>query len=188
MHAAAGRAAGPARECLDFEDVGTSIFGRKKPLSRKTLARLATGAQKYWGIDLTADALVKLSDPKRKLKPFIVKLRNHGTCDSVVSPLATVTAGGNHHALVRARPVIAKTRSHATAGSIDEPLTTVTDNTVRHATVTPLLCDHQNHGKAEPPDKPMRTVSTHDHFSLATLVLGQHSGLSVVMVFLSSAF
>ena len=168
-----------ARECLDLEDAGTSIFGRKKPLSRKTLARLAAGAQKYWGIDLTADALVKLSDPKRKLKPFIVKLRNHGTCDPVDSPLATVTAGGNHHALVQARPVIAKTRSHATAGSIDEPLTTVTGktaHTVRHATVTPLLCDHQNHGKAEPPDKPMRTVSTHDHFSLATLVLGQHSG------------
>lgn len=130
-----------ARECLDFGDVGKSIFGRKVPLSRKTLARLAAGAQKYWGIDLTTDALVKLSGKTRRLKPFIVKLRNHGTCDSVDSPLATVTAGGNHHALV-----------------------------------TPLLCDHQNHGKAEPPDRPMRTVSTHDHFSLATLVLGQHSG------------
>ena len=41
-----------------------------------------------------------------------------------------------------------------------------------------LICDHQNNGKAEPPDRPMKTVSTHDHFSLATLVLGQHGAAS----------
>ena len=165
-----------ARECLDFDDVGKSIFGRKIPLSKKTLARLAAGAQKYWGLDLTTDTLVKLSDPKRKLKPFIVKLNRGATTEDVDAPLTSVLAGGNHHALVQARPFIAKMRSHATAGSVDEPLTTVTAHTVHHAMVTPLICDHQNHGKAEPPDKPMQTVSTHDHFSLATLVLGQHSG------------
>ena len=165
-----------ARECMDFDDVGKSIFGRKVPLSKKTLARLAAGAQKYWGLDLTTDTLVKLSDPKRKLKPFIVKLNRGATTEDVDAPLTSVLAGGNHHALVQARPFIAKMRSHATAGSVDEPLTTVTAHTVHHAMVTPLICDHQNHGKAEPPDKPMQTVSTHDHFSLATLVLGQHSG------------
>ena len=165
-----------ARECLDFEDVGKSIFGRKKPLSRKTLARLASGAQKYWGIDLTTDTLVKLSGQKRQLKPFIVKLNRGATTEDVDDPLTTVVAGRSHHALVQAKPFIAKMRSHATAGSVDEPLTTITAHTVHHAMVTPLICGHQNHGKAEPPDKPMWTVSTHDHFSLATLVLGQHSG------------
>lgn len=152
-----------AGECLDFDDVGKSIFGRKTPLSKKTLARLAAGAQKYWGIDLSTDALVKLSDSKRRLKPFIVKLNRGATTEDVDSPLTSVLAGGNHHALVQAKPVTAKMRSPATDGN-------------HVMKVTPLLCDHQNHGKAEPPDKPMRTVSTHDHFSLATLVLGQHSG------------
>ena len=164
-----------ARECLDFEDVGKSIFGRKVPLSRKTLARLAAGAQKYWGLDLTTDTLVKLSDPKRKLKPFIVKLNHGATTEDVDAPLTSVLAGGNHHALVQARPFLVNNFEHNRPKSIEDPLPSLT--TGNHVMkVTPLLCDHQNHGKAEPPDKPMRTVSTHDHFSLATLVLGQHSG------------
>lgn len=162
-----------ARECLDFEDVGTSIFGRKKPLSRKTLARIAAGVQKYWGIDLTADALVKLSGQKRQLKPFIVKLNRGATTEDVDDPLTTVVAGGSHHALVQATPFLVNNFEHNRPKSIDAPLPTLT--TGNHVMkVTPLICDHQNHGKAEPPDKPMRTVSTHDHFSLVTLVLGQH--------------
>ena len=164
-----------ARECLDLEDVGMSIFGRKKPLSRKTLARLAAGAQKYWGIDLTTDTLVKLSGQKRQLKPFIVKLNRGATTEDVDDPLTTVVAGGSHHALVQAKPFLVNNFEHNRPKSIDAPLPTLT--TGNHVMkVTPLICDHQNHGKAEPPDKPMRTVSTHDHFSLATLVLGQHSG------------
>lgn len=129
-----------AGECLDLENLGRSIFGRKRPLAEKTLARLADGARKYWGLDITTGMLVKACSGKR-MKPFIVKMR-----------------------------------SHATSGSVDDPLMTITAHTVHHAMVTPLICDHQNHGKAELPDKPMRTISTHDHFSLATLILGQHGG------------
>lgn len=162
-----------AGECLDLSNLGRSIFGRKRPLAEKTLARLADGARKYWGLDITTGMLVKACSGKR-MKPFIVKLNRGATTEDVDAPLTTVMSGGNHHALVQAKPFIAKMRSHATSGSVDDPLTTITAHTVHHAMVTPLICDHQNHGKAEPPDKPMRTVSTHDHFSLATLVLGQH--------------
>ena len=98
-----------SRECLDLSNRGRSIFGRKRPLSEKTLARLADGARKYWGLEITGDMLVRLSDPNRRLEPFLVKLRN---------------------------------------------------------------------GKAEPPDRPLATQPTHDRFSLATLVLGQHGAAS----------
>lgn len=128
------------RECLDLSNRGNSIFGRRRPLAEKTLARLADGARKYWGLDLTTSDLVKLSDPNRTFDPFIVKLRNHETTDSVDRPLSTITCGGRHHALVQ------------------------------------FVCDHQNHGKAESTDRPLRTQPTHDRFSLATLVLGQHGG------------
>lgn len=131
-----------AGECLDLENLGRSIFGRPRPLAEKTLARLADGARKYWGLDITTEMLVKACSGKR-MKPFIVKLNRSATTEDVDAPLTTVMSGGNHHALVQAK-------------------------------TTPLICDHQNHGKAELIDKPMRTVSTHDHFSLATLVLGQH--------------
>ena len=131
-----------AGECLDLSELGQSIFGRKRPLAEKTLARLASGARKYWGLDITTEMLVKACSVKR-MKPFIVKFNRSATTEDVDAPLTTVMSGGNHHALVQAK-------------------------------VTPLICDHQNHGKAEPPNKPLKTVSTHDHFSLATLVLGQH--------------
>ena len=131
-----------AGECLDLSNLGRSIFGRERPLAEKTLARLADGARKYWGLDITTGMLVKACNEKR-MKPFIVKLNRGATTEDIDAPLTTVMSGGNHHAIVQAKAM-------------------------------PLICDHQNHGKAELPDKPMRTVSTHGHFSLATLVLGQH--------------
>lgn len=126
-----------AGECLDLSNLGRSIFGRKRPLAEKTLARLADGARKYWGLDITTGMLAKACHAKR-MKPFIVKLNRGATTEDIDAPLTTVMSGGNHHALCQ------------------------------------LVCDHQNHGKAETLDKPVKTVSTHDHFSLATLVLGQH--------------
>ena len=131
-----------AGECLDLSNLGRSIFGRERPLAEKTLARLADGARKYWGLDITTGMLVKACSEKR-MKPFIVKLNRDATTENIDAPLTTVMSGGNRHAIVQAKAM-------------------------------PLICDHQNHGKAELPDKPMKTVSTHGHFSLATLVLGQH--------------
>lgn len=157
-----------ARECLDFADIGKSIFGRKVPLSEKTLARLAAGAQKYWGIDLTTDTLVKLSGQKRQLKPFIVKLNRGATTEDVDSPLTSVLAGGNHHALVQAKPFIAKMRSHATAGSVDEPLTTVTAHTVHHAMVTPFLVNNFEHNRPKSIDEPLPSLTTGNHVMKVT--------------------
>lgn len=131
-----------AGECLDLSELGQSIFGRKRPLAEKTLARLADGARKYWGLDITTEMLVKACSGKR-MKPFIVKLNRSATTEDIGVPLTAVMSGGNHRALVQAK-------------------------------VTPLICDHQNPGKAELPNKPLKTASTHDRFSLATLVLGQH--------------
>lgn len=163
-----------ARECLDFADVGKSIFGRKVPLSKKTLARLAAGAQKYWGIDLTTDTLVKLSGTKKPLKPFIVKLNRGATTEDIDDPLTTVMAGGSHHALVQAKPFIAKMRSHATAGSIDEPLTTVTAHTVHHAMVTPFLVNNFEHNRPKSIDEPLPSLTTGNHVMKVTPLICDH--------------
>lgn len=126
-----------AGECLDLSELGQSIFGRKRPLAEKTLARLADGAQKYLGLDITTGMLVKACGEKQ-MKPFIVKLNRGATTEDIDAPLTTVMSGGNHHALCQ------------------------------------LVRDHQNRGKAEPLDRPLKTKPTHDRSSLMTLVLGQH--------------
>ena len=126
-----------AGECLDLENIGRSIFGRERPLAEKTLARLADGARKYWGLDITTGMLVKACGGKQ-MKPFIVKFNRGATTEDIDAPLTTVMSGGNHHAICQ------------------------------------LVCDHQNNGKTEPLDRPLKTQPTHDRSSLVTLVLGQH--------------
>jgi DNA (cytosine-5)-methyltransferase 1 len=68
-----------AREIIDWSIEGKSIFDRKWPLSRKTLARIYAGAVKF-----------------RWPAPFLVILRNHMDAQSVDEPWPTVCAGGNH--------------------------------------------------------------------------------------------
>ena len=157
-----------AGECLDLSDLGRSIFGRPRPLAEKTLARLADGARKYWGLDITTGMLVKACSGKR-MKPFIVKLNRGATTEDIDAPLTTVMSGGNHHAVVQAKPFIAKMRHNATHAGVDAPLTTVSAGGGHHA-LCQLVCDHFSGGKLEPLDRPLRTQPTHDRSSLVTLV------------------
>ena len=163
-----------AGECLDLSELGRSIFGRKRPLAEKTLARIADGARKYWGLDITTGMLVKACGGKR-MKPLIVRIGRSTSVEDVDSPVSTVLAGGNHHALVQAKPFIAKMRHNATHAPVDDPLTTVSAGGGHHA-VFSLVCDHFSGGKLEPLDRPLKTQPTHDRSSLVTLVLGQHGG------------
>lgn len=86
----------PAREIIDWDIKGRSIFDRKKPLAPKTLARIYAGAVKFkWP------------------EPFLVKLRNHGAAQSLDLPVPTITAGGTHIGL--AEPIIVNGRRNNTA-------------------------------------------------------------------------
>lgn len=76
-----------AREIIDWSLEGRSIFGRKHPLSPKTMARIYAGAVKFgWP------------------EPFLVVLRRHMDGQSLDDPLPTVCAGGTHLGL--AQPIV----------------------------------------------------------------------------------
>ena len=97
-----------AREIIDWSIEGKSIFDRKRPLSRKTLARIYAGAVKF-----------------RWPAPFLVILRNHMDAQSVDEPVPTLCAGGGHIGLVQ--PFLlnrhgenGSTRAH----DLDEPMPT----------------------------------------------------------------
>lgn len=98
----------PARDIIDWNIKGRSIFGRKKPLAPKTLARIYAGA-------------VKFNWPE----PFLVILRNHMAGQSVDGPLPTIAAGGTHIGL--AQPVMLANRTNNAAKSPkDSPLPCLT--------------------------------------------------------------
>ncbi|TIL91439.1 MAG: DNA cytosine methyltransferase [Mesorhizobium sp.] len=91
----------PAREIIDWQIKGRSIFGRKKALAPKTLARIYAGAVKFgWP------------------EPFLVVLRQHMGGQSVDLPLPTIAANGGHIAL--AEPVIINGRKGNKAQAVSK--------------------------------------------------------------------
>lgn len=135
-----------AGECLDLSNLGRSIFGRKRPLVEKTLARLADGARKYWGLDITTGMLVKACSGKR-MKPFIVKLNRmvtlvlgqHGAaaCRPATEPIPTVACKGAVRVI---EPIVIDNANGGIIRGSREPLNTVTLKD-QHMVALPILED-----------------------------------------------
>lgn len=96
----------PAREIIDWSIKGKSIFGRRKPLAPKTLARIYAGAVKFqWP------------------QPFLVVLRRHMDGRSVDEPIPALATAGH---LGLAEPIVLATGSTGAARSTGEPIPTIT--------------------------------------------------------------
>lgn len=76
----------PAREIIDWQLEGKSIFDRKRALAPKTLLRIYAGALRF-GWD----------------EPYLVVLRQHMASQGLDVPLPTITAKGNHLAVAEVR-------------------------------------------------------------------------------------
>lgn len=178
-----------AREIIDWEDEGSSIFDRKRPLAEKTLRRIEIGLHKYglkpfiaawdhqsgngvWGSDQPLST-VTTKARHGLVEPFLVELRGThesqlaGTARSLDEPVPTVTAGGGHVALVSPF-ILPQQRGGRPVNSVDEPLSTVTCRGA-HAVVQPFLVgvNHGNSGKPNSAqwnvhslDQPLGTVTT----------------------------
>ena len=183
------------RECLDINDLGTSIFSRPKPLAANTLRRIFSGLRKFNGLDFQMDLL----DPAGKdncrlrtldepaftqptwnrtciVRPFIAKLRNNEDAESIDKPLSTITAGGGHHMLCH--PIILDHTNNGQAHSADKPLGTQATHD-RWSLVTPYLITEQTNNAPRSIDAPLRSQTTVRKDYLCTpLLLGQQGGAS----------
>jgi len=97
-----------AADCIDFTDLGKSIFGRKKDLAEATLRRVAKGMRKFV-IDSPA--------------PFIVPIANWSgeSVQSAGEPLRTITSYPKGGAFSVVSPVIAPA-THQGSDRINDPL------------------------------------------------------------------
>jgi DNA (cytosine-5)-methyltransferase 1 len=136
----------PARDIIDWNIKGKSIFNRKKALAPKTLARIYAGAMKFgWP------------------EPFIVVLRNHMAAQGMDVPLPTITATGQHIAL--AQPVIVSPR-HSREGAgprprgVDQPLPTITAGGSQMAMAEPIILSQHNSGAPRSAADPLPTITT----------------------------
>ena len=100
----------PVSKCIDFEDVGESIFARKKPLADATMRRIAAGIERYVTHGSTQ---------------FITQFNNHCVGQALSEPLKTITCSPGHFGLVTAFLVSYYGNEHD-ADSIEQPLRTIT--------------------------------------------------------------
>jgi DNA (cytosine-5)-methyltransferase 1 len=97
-----------AADCIDFSDLGKSIFGRKKDLADATLRRVAKGMKKF-----------VIDNPA----PFIVPIANWSgqTVQSSDEPLRTITSYPKGGAFSVVSPIIAPA-THQGSDRINDPL------------------------------------------------------------------
>ncbi|MDC2953363.1 DNA cytosine methyltransferase [Streptomyces gilvifuscus] len=133
----------PAAEAVDWRNLGQRIGDRAKPLAEKTLKRIEDGLQRYSRPLMVPTEgrdgkLAKpLDEPGRTqttrresavlfTPAFVAELRGGNSKHrSLADPLATVTAGGFHHALV-APPLVIPYYGRSKAKPVDRPLGTLT--------------------------------------------------------------
>lgn len=100
-----------AREIIDWELKGQSIFNRARPLKQRTIDRIAAGLRKFGGA---------------AAEPFLVMLYGTPDARSVHRPAPTVTARGQHVGICEPFLMSATHSGSARVHSAGAPMPTVT--------------------------------------------------------------
>lgn len=178
-----------AREIINWESKGHSIFSRVKPLSPNTMRRIMAGLAKFSGLPFvmttgqtgSADPHIRPVDEPLStilskaehclIEPFVIGQQSGATPRSVDEPLPTVAGAG---AIALIEPFIVGAGGPVGAGrpqSVDQPLGTVMGEDHR-ALVQPFLVPfHKEHAnqpaRTHSIDEPMPTQGTSNLFGIA---------------------
>ncbi len=149
-----------AADCIDFSDLGKSIFGRKKDLAEATLSRIRKGMKKF-----------VIDNPA----PFIVPIANWSgeSVQSAGEPLRTITSYPKGGAFSVVSPIIAPA-THQGSDRINDPLqplpTVTCANRGELTLISPLMVGAggpEYSGKPVSVDQPTGTVTTQNHRAIA---------------------
>lgn len=161
----------PWKECgdyIDWSDLGTSIFNRKKPLAEATQRRIANGIKKYI-IDNPKPYIVK----DNKAIDFIIQY--HGEQKSGESrgqllsePIKTIDTS-NRYGLVTA--FITKFYKTGVGQGCDEPLHTITTSQGHFGLISAFLVKYYGQGCGQELNSPLATITTKDRFGLVNVIL-----------------
>lgn len=161
-----------ASECIDWSLPCPSIFDRARPLSDKTMRRIARGLVRY-----------VLDNPR----PFVVPNNTNNVPHSTNEPLGTITTANRLYLCVpelvqvapesTTAPFVVQTGHQSNDGgkarSVDEPLSTVVTK-AEHCLVSPVLV-HINHGRdqdrSRSVEEPLTTVTEKNGFGLMAPLL-----------------
>jgi DNA (cytosine-5)-methyltransferase 1 len=155
-----------AREIIDWNLRGQSIFNRKRPLKQRTLDRIAAGLRKFGGA---------------AAEPFLVMLYGTNDARSVERPCPTITSGGQHVGLCE--PFIVGMEHEGRVHGCEKPLPTVT--TARGGAmglIEPFLVSYHNghdcDRRTHPLNGPMPTQDCSNRYGLCEPFLINYHGNS----------
>lgn len=129
-----------AREVIDWEIQGGSIFDRRKPLAAKTLQRIADGLRRFGGA--AADPWLRMLDggapePADPVEPFMLGQQSGAVARPVSKPVPTVATSG---AVSLIEPFVVSYYGTGGATATRQPLPTITTRD-RFGLVEPRLAD-----------------------------------------------
>ena len=160
---------------IDWSDLGSSIFDRKKPLAEKTQARIAYGIKKYI-LDNPEPYIVK----DDKALAFMIQYHSEQKSgDSrgqlLTEPIKTLDTS-NRYGLVTA--FITKFYKTGIGQGCDEPLHTITTSPGHFGAVSAYLVKYYNDPETnnQSLEKPIDTIVTKDRFGLVSAFLIQYYG------------
>jgi DNA (cytosine-5)-methyltransferase 1 len=182
-----------AAECIDFSDLGKSIFGRKKDLAPATLRRVAKGMKKFV-IDNPAPFIVPIANwsgetvqsanqPLRTVTSYprggafsvvspVIAPATHQGSDRIndpLEPLPTVTCA-NRGELTLISPTLIQSGYGERPGQeprvpgVDQPLGTVVAGGVKHALAAAHLVKFRFDDEDKPLDEPLPTITSGGNF------------------------
>jgi DNA (cytosine-5)-methyltransferase 1 len=192
-----------AREILDLNDKGESIFNRKRPLSPSTLKRIYKGLEKFSGLPFIVPFFGEYTGKSPRthdvdqpmptvtshgagglVQPYLVKFYGQNDAATIDAPLPTVTGQGGHIGM--ATPFVMAVRGgedgYLRGVSVDEPMPTITAHpalALVEAQVQALIVP-VNHGKSDErfhqTSNPFPTITSVDAWGLAQYLVEFHGG------------
>ena len=158
----------PVSTCLDFTDLGASIFERKKPLADATLKRIANGIRKF---------VVENPDPfflpEQQALPFLIQYHSETTesvrGQKVTEPLKTIDTS-NRYALISV--FVTKFYKTGTGQEVTEPLHTITTSPGHFGLVSVFLIKYYGTEQSgHSVNEPLATITTKDRFGMVSTIL-----------------
>lgn len=155
-------------KCIDWEDLGKSIFTRKKPLKEKTLNRIARGIEKFI---INAENPYLLPDDKAA--SFLIQYhgetnKDHVRGQSLDEPIKTIDTS-NRYGLVTA--FITKFYKTGIGQSVNEPIHTITTSSGHFGLVSAFLIKYYGNSIGQSVNEPIGTIVTKDRFGLVTVMI-----------------
>lgn len=158
----------PISKCIDWKDLGRSIFTRKKPLKDKTLNRIARGIEKFIINDENPYIL-----PEEIASSFLIQYhgetkKEHVRGQSLNAPIKTIDTS-NRYGLVTA--FITKFYKTGTGQSVKDPIHTITTSAGHFGLVSAFLIKYYGSGTGQTVNDPIGTIVTKDRFGLVTVFI-----------------